>query len=481
MLTPSGKKQSHRIASLVAAAAAFTTWEAGAATTMYPWAATPLAIETGTTALHYSMAVYDAGNLVDMVYTKSGSVYFRSATMPTGTVSGATLIAANADNASIATDSAGGLHVASYDTVNKDLLYSYSNNGGTSWTTTTLVSTEDRGQGTAITVDAANRVHIVYRGQNGTSDGLITGKGNPGTAFYDLWYTRFNADATAGGTTTPASWDAGKVIMHPSRASDGRNFIQVGSFVQNFDIAVDGTNVWVQRREGENSETASGGTLAYRALGAPAANNFSYSTSDYGGQGGAWSGAYMGQMALRKGMPYRVAWDRNQNLYAPGTLTGFVGVPYDSVGNMYDTNPGVANYQAYAIDNGIHASYYNVGQRMDLASDAIGELTTVYYNNVLSPNLRFGFSFEGSIWTTEGITGSTGYGTGDNRIGFDPLTYSATGLGQLYVLTSNGSGNLALFYRDAFFAPEPTSALLLMLAAGLAAPRRARRAGHAAG
>jgi hypothetical protein len=73
--------------------------------------------------------------------------------------------------------------------------------------------------------------------------------------------------------------------------------------------------------------------------------------------------------------------------------------------------------------------------------------------------LKFGFSLDGTTWSTEFVSGGAAY-SNDNRIAFDTLV--SGGLGEIYLLSSQG-GNLTLFIREARFIPEPSAAILLAL------------------
>jgi len=137
------------------AAQAFTTQLQG-------WQSS-VTVATGTAGVHHKMVVDEATDTVHMVYSSGGNVYHQSMARPSGAMSPATLISANASSPAIALDSAGNLHVALYDTANTDLAYATSSTGGASWSTAALdVSAEDRGQGTCILVDLNDRIHIGY-------------------------------------------------------------------------------------------------------------------------------------------------------------------------------------------------------------------------------------------------------------------------------------------------------------------------------
>jgi len=444
---------------------------AQAATILGDWG-TPIPLATGTAGTHPGMVVDTATNTIYTVYASGGAVYSRAVEMPSGTLGPAVQILATGSSPSIAIDPAGNLHVAAYDTTATNLVYARSSTAGASWATATIDGAANHGSVTSITLDPANRIHIGYRGQNGTTDGTLTGKGNPGSDFYDLWYTRFNGDATTGDTTNPTNWDSPTVLVQSSRLTDGRSFIMLGTNMQNLDIEADATNVWLLRREGANSETQDGGYFFFRGVTAPAGTPFTASSGSPFGAGAAWAATMYGQFELREdGTPYRVTWDRMQRWIAPGTYDGLVGVPYDATGSPVDTDPGAAGYQAYGIDTGLHSDvWWQVGQRMDLVIDVNDAYHALYHDND-SPNLglKYAFSLDGVSWSTEFVSGGGSY-SGDNRIAYDPLV--SDGMGQVYLL-SNSGGNLTLFYREARMIPEPATAAVLAVA-GLLALRRRR-------
>lgn len=436
----------------------------------------PIGVATGTSGVHHDMAVNRDTDTVHVVYSSGGNVYHQSVDSATGAVSAATQILAGGATPSIALDSAGNLHIAAYDSSNQNLVYGYATagSGGASWTTTTLDSTaEDRGQGTRITVDPGNRIHIGYRGQNGTTDGTLGGKGSGSDPFYDLWYTRFDGDAAAGGTTTPANWDTPQVLVHSSRATDGRSIIQIGDGMSNLDIEADADNVWLFRREGQNSETQDGGYFFHRPVDAVAGSAFTQSTSSGFGAGASWAATLPGQFALRAdGTPYRVAWDRAARWVVGSGDSGFVGVSYDAAGNPVDSDPGTAGFQGIAIDMGPHGDdWWRVGPRPDLVIDDNGMFHAIYYDG-LSPTtgLKYAFSLDGESWSTEYISGGGAY-TRDNRIAFDPVV--GGGFGQIYLLSGTG-GTVTLFSREAQFIPEPGAFAILLAATALHGLRRRR-------
>ena len=445
---------------VVATVLALAVGTARAATVLGAWES-PITVASGTAGAHEGMVVNEATNTVYTVYASGGAVWSRSISMPSGTLGTPVQILAAGSAPSIAIDSAGNLHVAAYNTGTTNLVYAYSNTGGASWSTRTLDATANHGSNTTITVDPGNRVHLGYRGQNGTenNDGV--------TPFYDLYYTRFNADVTANDPIA-GSWDTPQVLVHSSRVGVKAYWGPLGTEMDNVDIEADGSNVWLARREAVDSPSGNGGYLLYRGVTAPASDPFAESS-------GVWDATMFGQFELRAdGTPYRVAWDRAGGTYLQSTPDdGFVGVPYNASGSPVDTDSGLAGYQGYRIDTGVHANWYNVGQRMDLVIDVNGAYHAVYYAGSGTTGLKFATSSDSGVsWTTEFLTGGGSY-SGDSRIAYDPLV--SGGMGRVYLLSNDGSGTLTLFPRDAHMVPEPATAALLALA-GLAALRRGRRA-----
>lgn len=408
---------------------------------------TPTTIDTAITAAHYSLAVNAAANTVDLVYTKGGNVYFNSVLRPTGTLGTAVSVFTGAAKPSIAVDSAGGLHVAAFNTAAQTLMYGYSNNGGSSWTTMTLDnSAANRGDGTSITIDAGNRVHIAYRGQNGTVAG--------GGPRYDLFYERFNGDATGGGTVTAGNWDAPLLVQRADRIGTTATWVSLGADVTNYGIESNASTVWFWRREGDTGDANWNGFIAKRGVADVAAPTITMTDSQ-------WGCSYFGQIALdNSGNVWRAWNDRNQAVNP--ALTGF------RISQLNAAGTAVASQQA--IDVGTHGlGWFNVGKHADISIDADGYLHTVYYNNMAS-GLKYAWSTGGGTWSTLAIPSAGMSYSLDNRIAFDSVV--GGGIGELYVLSADTSNNLRLF--SVSLLPEPGTLTLVALATSLALCRRRR-------
>lgn len=449
------KSTSNSVRSWVAfAALAIFTTGAQASTILYDWNSAQT-VDTGITAAHLDLAVHADSNTVYSIYAKAGALYVREAvSLGDGayTFADPVQIAAGADKGSIAVDAAGGLHVAYYDSVNQNPMYAHSTDGGSTWNALTLSShAEDRGQGTAVAIDSAGRIHLLYRGQNGMRTD------NPALPMYDLWYTRFAADATGGGTLNLANWDA-PLVVPPGNDARKIGDTSVGTDRHNWDLDISGTRVWVVRKMSGDGDANPFGWLMYRAPDAAAGNSFSY-------VGGQQHLPFFGQLAVdNEDRLWRIYNDRNtafpRGAYVtPMSATGVKGA--DQV-----------------LEEGMEDYWSFLARRSDIEADINDALHGVYNGSNAPENtttLKYAFSLGDGTWLSEAVPGGANYGANDMRLAWNSEGFwqGDRNLGEIYILGSSG-GNLTLFSRQAYFVPEPTSAMLLGIA-GLALLKRQRR------